>query len=95
MCAAYVLPRQGQLFFDAEGDADEAGALDAALDGEALGFGDELADEVGELLGAGVPAPPSPFAEDTFATASLTAFTAAFVRLSALGVFSPASPAPL
>ena len=99
MCAAYVLPRQGQFFFDAEGEADEEGVLDADEEGDpdgvALGFADELADAVGELVGAGVAAPPSPFVDDTFATASLTAFTADFAKLSALGVFSPASPAPL
>src|SRR5882672_3712269 len=69
----------GQLFFVAEGDGEALAALEADVDGEG-DAGVELAP---------VP-PPVPLAVVTAATASFTAFSAAFVNASALGALSPA-----
>ncbi len=77
----------GQLFFAADLD----GELDAAF--YELPDADFEADFEGALLG--VPAPPPSLASATAATASLIAFWASLFRVSALGVFSPARPAPL
>jgi hypothetical protein len=72
---------EGLELADADGEADFDGLAD--LEGEA------------DCDGAVVARLPSWFAEATAATASLAAFSAAFVRSSALGALSPARPAPL
>jgi hypothetical protein len=106
MCAAHVLPVR-QLFAEADAFGAAAAAFDAAadddVDGVAFADGEAALEPDAEGDGAAglepdepeLPLPPSPLADRTAPTASLAAFSADFVRVSALGALSPARPAPL